>query len=235
MIPKKIHYVWVGGPLPDRLRRYLDSWHATNPDYEVVRWNEDNIDLSMPVLRSAYRRRRWSKIADIVRLQAIYEHGGIYLDTDILLRGSLDPLLEHTCFFAFQHESHPTDMVANCVFGAERHHWFIKEALNHVLALPPVPFGLERPTRTGPKLVTRLLRQRGLKQYDSTGVYVRDIFVCPKQMFFPFSWRETYAEAAVGPETLGIHFWESSWESSLPFYLRMAKTFRKRLAGAYAQ
>jgi mannosyltransferase OCH1-like enzyme len=45
MIPKRLHYVWVGSKLPAKQRDFIDSWRATNPDYEIVCWNEDNIDL----------------------------------------------------------------------------------------------------------------------------------------------------------------------------------------------
>ncbi len=83
MIPKRIHYVWVGGPLPDAQRAYIDSWRETNPDYEFTLWNESNIDFSVNLIRRAYDQRKWAKVADIVRLVAVLQHGGIYLDTDI--------------------------------------------------------------------------------------------------------------------------------------------------------
>ena len=52
-------------------------------------------------------------MADVVRLSAVYEYGGIYLDSDIQVHRSLDQLLQYNCFFAFQHENHPTDWIAN--------------------------------------------------------------------------------------------------------------------------
>ncbi len=73
MIPKIIHYVWVGGPLPASKRRLVDDWSEKNPGYELVRWSEDNIDFSVPAIGRAYREKRWSKVADIVRLMAIYK------------------------------------------------------------------------------------------------------------------------------------------------------------------
>ncbi len=77
MIPRKIHYVWVGGPLPESKARLIAGWRDQNPNYELVRWSEDNIDFSIPMLRHAYQEKRWSKVADIVRLMAVHAQGGI--------------------------------------------------------------------------------------------------------------------------------------------------------------
>jgi len=54
MIPKHIHYVWVGGPLPDEQRGYVDTWQEKNPGYEFTLWNERNIDFSVKLIKQAY-------------------------------------------------------------------------------------------------------------------------------------------------------------------------------------
>ena len=226
MIPKRIHYVWVGGKLPDAQRGYIDSWRATNPDYELVLWNEDNIDFSVDLVRRSYEERKWAKVADIVRLTAVHQQGGVYLDTDIQLYKSLDPLLHHKCFFGFQTATRSTDQVANGIVAAEPGHWFVKRALNRLLAIRSMPFGLDRPTKFGPKLITRLLYEEGLRTYSPAGVYVKDIFICPIPYFFPYSFDEAFHESCITPETYGVHFWEKSWEKDLPGWIRLAKSVR---------
>jgi mannosyltransferase OCH1-like enzyme len=223
MIPKIIHYVWVGGPLPDKQRSYIETWRRTNPSYEVVRWDESNIDLHVPIIRDAYRQRKWSTVADVARLMAVHQHGGIYLDTDFELYKPLDRLLGDRCFCAFQREAHPTDWVCNGVFGAEPGHWFVRDALDQVLRMKRRPFGIDRPTRYGPKLFTRLLRQHGLTTYSSSGVQVRDVFIHPVRVFFPFGWDEAFTVGCIAPETIAAHFWEKSWEKDVPVLVRLAK------------
>jgi hypothetical protein len=224
MIPKKIHYVWVGGPLPEKQRAFIETWRRTNPSYEVVCWDENTIDFSIPVIREAYRRGRWATVADIARLVAVHQHGGIYLDTDFEVFKPLDRLLSDRCFCAFQREADPTDWVCNGVFGAEPKHWFVRDALEQVLSLRPAPFGIERPTRYGPKLFTRLLRRRGLTAYSQRGVRIEDVFIHPVPVFFPFGWGEQFSGECIGPDTLAAHFWEKSWEKDVPVLLRAAKT-----------
>jgi hypothetical protein len=221
MIPKILHYVWVGGPMPPSQKAYLESWRTTNPDYRIMAWTEENIDFRIPLIAEAYRRKRWATVSDVVRLMAVYEHGGIYLDTDFMLFRSLDPLLKHDCFFSFQEEEPSSDWVANGVFGAVQGHWFIEKASTRQLTIPRNPFGLEKPTKYGPKLITHLLRSHGLDRYDRKGMMVQGIHVCPTTVFFPFHWTEEFNEDCIRPETVGAHFWEKSWRHSLPKPVRV--------------
>ena len=231
MIPKRIHHVWVGSTLPEAQRRCVDTWRETNPGFDLVLWNEDNIDFSHPALRAAYEKRLWAKVADIVRLKAVAESGGFYLDTDFRLFRPLDPLLGHACVFGFQTQEASADWVANGMMAAGPGHWFIVRALERLLSMRAVPFGLDRPTRYGPKLVTRLLVEEGLRRYDSGGVRVKDVFICPTQAFFPWPFGVAFREDFVTAESYGVHLWEKSWEANLPGYIRAVKQAR-RWAGA---
>ena len=41
MIPKKIHYIWLGGkPLSSLSNICINSWREKLPDYEITEWNE---------------------------------------------------------------------------------------------------------------------------------------------------------------------------------------------------
>lgn len=102
MIPKVIHYCWFGGnPLPDNLKKYIKTWREQCPDYEIIEWNEHNYDVSKNVfMREAYTKKNFAYVSDYARLDIIYTYGGFYLDTDVELLKSLDPLRIHECFLA---------------------------------------------------------------------------------------------------------------------------------------
>ena len=83
-IPKIIHYCWFGGnPLPEITKLCLESWRTLLPDYEIVCWSEENFDVSLiPFVQEAYEAKKWAFVSDYARLFALYQYGGIYLDTD---------------------------------------------------------------------------------------------------------------------------------------------------------
>lgn len=46
MIPKKIHYCWLGrGKKPKLAKKCIARWKKYCPDYEIIEWNEDNFDI----------------------------------------------------------------------------------------------------------------------------------------------------------------------------------------------
>lgn len=102
MIPKKIHYCWFGGnPKPQLVLDCMESWKKFCPDYEIIEWNESNYDVNFcENSRYAYEAKKWAFVSDIARIKIIYEQGGIYLDTDVLLKNSLDDLLCYDAWFA---------------------------------------------------------------------------------------------------------------------------------------
>lgn len=229
MIPAILHYVWVGGPLPQEQQDFIQTWRMTNPSFQVMQWDETNIDMSHPMIKDAYRKKKWAKVADIARLQIVAKMGGIYLDTDFRVFKSLEPMRQHKCFYAFQEAEPSTDWVCTGAFGAEPDHWFIKKALADLLSMRSIPFLPERPTTFGPKHITRMMRAEGLDHYSPDGVMVKDVFIAPVPVFFPFHYTETFTPACITEETLAAHFWAKTWESSIPLWIRLAQDGRNRL------
>lgn len=129
MIPKKIHYCWFGNnPLPEFAQRCIASWKKFCPDYEIVEWNERNYDIEQAPLyvRQAYERKKYAFVTDYVRLQLIYDNGGVYFDTDVQLIKPIDRLLEHSAFFGMD-----TTYKINTGlgFGAVKGHHLVKELM----------------------------------------------------------------------------------------------------------
>ena len=84
MIPKKIHYVWFGNEKNKLMKRCIDSWKKLN--YEVYEWNEKTYDINKnDFVKEAYKKQNWAFLSDYIRLDVLYNLGGIYIDTDVLL------------------------------------------------------------------------------------------------------------------------------------------------------
>lgn len=100
LIPKRIHYCWFSGnPMPYSLEKCVESWRKHCPDYEIIRWDESNYDVSWNLyMKQAYECRKWGFVPDVARLDLLYRYGGIYLDTDVELLKSLDDLLHVPAF-----------------------------------------------------------------------------------------------------------------------------------------
>lgn len=100
VIPKRIHYMWLGGmEIPQSLQQCIDSWRKFCPDYEIIRWDESNYDVEKcGYMKQAYQNKRYGFVPDYARLDILYRYGGIYMDTDVELVRNLDNLLYQEAF-----------------------------------------------------------------------------------------------------------------------------------------
>ncbi len=96
MIPKVIHYCWFGDNKPPKIvDKCIESWTKILPDYEIRKWDESNYDVNKtPFTEEAYTYRNFAFVSDYARWDILYNYGGIYLDTDVLLIKDITPLLE---------------------------------------------------------------------------------------------------------------------------------------------
>lgn len=99
VIPKIIHYSWFGNKKPESIARNIENWKTLCPDYEFIEWNESNYDVTKnKYMYQAYQKKIWGFVSDYLRLDVLYQYGGIYLDTDIELLKRPDELLYQNCF-----------------------------------------------------------------------------------------------------------------------------------------
>lgn len=127
-IPKIIHYCWFGkNDLPENVKKNIDVWKKMCPDYTIMQWNENNFNIECnDFVKEAYKTKKWAFVSDYVRLYALYEYGGIYMDTDVELVKNLDPFLNDNVFFGF--ESNKT--ISTAVIGSKEKNNFIKKILD---------------------------------------------------------------------------------------------------------
>lgn len=143
MIPKKIHYCWFGrGEMPELVMQCIASWHRHMPEWEYRLWTEASLSQTlshlkggedywleyMPVyVREAYVAKKYAFVSDYVRLWALEQEGGVYLDTDVEVLKSFDSLLNDTAFIGL--EESLALLPGTCVMACEAHCQWAKDML----------------------------------------------------------------------------------------------------------
>ncbi len=198
-IPKLIHYFWVGGnPLPDRLKRYIESWHKFCPDYEIKLWNEDNYDFTAnKYTAQAYGQKKWGFCADYPRLDVIYRYGGIYLDTDVELVRNLDPLLKYNLFAGFEGASR---VAFGLGFGATAGNAVIKKNMEYYESLSFVNEDGSLNLTPSPAYQSAVLEDLGYNLNNTTQIRNNSIIL-----------NSSYFAPVYESPVFSIHHYEGSW------------------------
>ncbi len=203
MIPKKIHYCWFGrGEKPKLAKKCICSWEKYCLDYEIIEWNEDNFDINMNgYTKWCYENRKYAFLSDYVRLWVVYQHGGLYFDTDVELKRNPDFLLDNEAFFGFENNQ----IVATGLgFGSVPGGIILENMLSEYEPLLDGKSG----TIGCPILNTQALLKLGLKtngEYQELPCGV----IYPKQYFNPYE--STTGRLEMTKNTVSIHWYTGSW------------------------
>ena len=127
MIPKIIHLCWMSGdPFPSDIQKCIDSWKRILPDYEIWLWDTKRFDLSTSVwVTEAYDKKKYAFCADYIRMYALLNHGGVYLDSDVEVLRSFNDLLTLPYFIGYESKQY----FEAAVIGAEKGNPFIGDVL----------------------------------------------------------------------------------------------------------
>ncbi|MDY2682243.1 MAG: glycosyltransferase [Faecalibacterium prausnitzii] len=205
MIPKIIHYCWFGKKdLPPEAKRCIASWKKMCPDYDIIRWDENNFDVNQnPFIKAAYEAKKWAFVSDYARLKVVYDNGGIYLDTDVELRKNLDSLREHGCYIGIQQNEFLCN--TGLGFGATKSNPVVLKMLE---SYDDLTFSESHTLELScPLLNNAVIRSYGLVS-NTEITDLPEVTVYPPQYFDPYG-----GENLLCNETYSVHHYAASWTS----------------------
>lgn len=205
MIPKIIHYCWFGKkPLTDEVKAYIETWKRHFPDFEIKRWDESNFDVNaMPYTRQAYFAKRFAFVSDVARLAALYSDGGIYLDTDILIKKRFpDEWFRLDGFGSFEHDKY----VQTGVIASAPGHPIIKEFLDSYVSRKFFK-GFHYDIVTNVAYFTKIMEDRGFVMNNKSQI-IDGFRIFPQQLLCANDWvKGRYDDDT----TFAVHDFQGSW------------------------
>lgn len=213
MIPKIIHLCWLSGdPYPADISRCLATWREQLPDYEVRVWDTKAFDIASTTwTRQAFEARKYAFAADYIRLYALYNFGGIYLDADVIVYKPFDELLSLPYFIGH-------DQIRGfeaAVIGAEKGCPWIKDILDTYVGRAFIQADgscdmLPLPCRFHAVLTARGYRFTRLRQVMPYTLTPRHLFVFDGDFFNS----RNAVEVRRTPKSFCAHNYAGSWQKA---------------------
>ncbi len=241
MIPKKIHFCWLSGDeYPPLIKHCIETWHKVLPDYEIVLWDTKRFNLdSMPWVRQAFEAKKYAFAADYIRFYALYNEGGIYLDSDVEVLKSFNPLLDCKTFIGFEAA---TEMVEPAIVGAEPGMPWCKAILDYYVGKEFIP-GMDTSSVLAPIITGNAIRAT-YPDFPATipasPVKINDgeVVVCPATYFSPIKYdieknyqgkKVSSSKYSQNPETYCIHRFNASWAEKPDTKIQLWDLFKCKL------
>ena len=206
MIPKIIHYCWFGkNEKSGLINACIESWKKYLPDYEIVEWNEDNFNVNCcDYVKEAYESKKWAFVSDYARLWALYNYGGIYLDTDVEVLKPFDSFLSTKAFTGFEANDSPI----TAVMGAQPELSVFYDLMQHYDGLHFVNDDGSFNLFTNTHAISDYLIENGCKQNGKKQT-VKEITIFPQICFCPNNISRIWNKPS--SKSFAIHHFSQSW------------------------
>lgn len=210
MIPKIIHLCWFSNdPFPVEIKICLDSWKRVLPDYEVRRWTyEDAKAIGCRFIDEALAARKWAFAADVVRFYAVYKEGGVYMDSDILIKKRFDRFIPEHGFATFhEHIGQQLQLQAAFLMG-EKGNAYCKAVFDYYNLRPFLKPDGTYDLTISPVVMLDMAYARGYKPEDTEQHLEGDVVIYPGYYLTPCN-----RGVEVHPDAFALHTIYGSWRT----------------------
>jgi inositol phosphorylceramide mannosyltransferase catalytic subunit len=222
-IPKILHFIWLGSSLPERVLYCIQTWKIKHSEYEIKIWDESCLQLinwyDHKIEAAFHNAHSFAEKADYLRIQILYQYGGIYVDTDFLCLKSIDSLRQNNVEFFAGFEM-PNSWaksklyICNALMGSTAYSEILKRYFSLFQTIEEAPH-LDPNHRSGPGIISKILED-AIEEDEHCPV-----LILPCSYFYPtpYEWnwelvheRFSEFESMIQPETYAVHLWAKSWK-----------------------
>lgn len=206
-IPKIIHQVWLGSPLPEIFEPYMRSWveHHLGRDWQYKLWTDEDVEKIELDNQQYYDAvDNYGIKSDILKWEIIYRYGGVYIDMDF---ECLQPLDVFHYTYDFYTALQPLDalfvQLGAALFGARPGHPILQYCIE---SIKDDWHEMGAPKKTGPVHFTKSF-------YKAAGQDGNIDIAFPASYFYPLGCRETEVDRQqwLKKGAFAVHWWAKCW------------------------
>jgi inositol phosphorylceramide mannosyltransferase catalytic subunit len=207
LIPKIIHQIWLGSPLPEEFEMLQQTWIQYHMDRGWVYklWTDEDVaQLGLYNQEFYDDTDNYGVKSDIVRWELLYRFGGVYVDMDYECLSALDELhYTYDFYTALQPLDTTFVQLGAALVGSRPGHPILEHCIN---TIKDDWHHKGAPKKTGPVHFTKSFYAWADKNGN------KDI-AFPAFYFYPLGCRDTVDNRALWKQqgAFAVHWWAKSW------------------------
>lgn len=210
-IPKKLHFIWLGRPMPQEYNKYINSWREFHPDWEFKLWTEADLPTFNFKNRDIFDHAdNYSRKADIWCLEILEQEGGLYLNIDFQCLKRMDTFhYTYDFYIAMQPLDTNIVQIGTGLIGSAPHHPLLALAIKNIRQTEDITQII---IATGPVFFTRCFIEY-IQNHWISNPQLRDFVVLPALYFYPCGYTQRGSSPGIwyNEAAYAVHHWAGSW------------------------
>jgi mannosyltransferase OCH1-like enzyme len=206
LIPRKLHQIWLGGQLPDKWKKYTETWQRLHPSWEYKLWTDVDVDSIVITRKDVFdSAQNLGQKSDILRYEILRQQGGVYVDTDFECLKPLDDLLFLEFFTGISTDADAQLYIG--ILGSIPNHPIMVRCTENPQRAKDWRDGNEILLTTGVFYFTRCF-------FEIVNRETKGVVAFPMSFFYPFPNHLRFTDTAytyIKPNSYAIHHWKTSW------------------------
>ena len=227
-IPKIIHFIWLGAPMPEWYAKNIEDWKNKNPDFEVKIWGNEEVEEFLPEMKTKtlyLASPSWGNKSDILRYEILKKYGGLYVDVDFLCLSSEFTSIHDKCSFYAGICLERSVQMNNGIMASSVGHPVLDLCIDRCTLDNPWNIACDQTKvlyQTGPWVLTESIINY-IRSWSWTAL--DNILIFPSQSFHPFPARyrdeatEELIKSYLKPWSHACHLWHASWQPTSKHYV----------------
>ncbi|MBI5273924.1 MAG: hypothetical protein HY860_02585 [Chlamydiales bacterium] len=212
-IPRIIHQIWLGSPLPKRYKKFQETWKKYHPDWKYKLWTESDLKNFKLINQKAFdKSANYAEKANIWRYEILERFGGLYVDTDFKCLQSFDLIHDFYEFYAGIATINRLTLINNGLIASIPGHPILKECIKNI---NKQPYGHGQLGRNGTIFFGHMVVQTCL---NNKSMNLHRILILPPTYFYPWPGKDApkHFNEYLLESSFAVHFWDCSWVFPVP-------------------
>lgn len=138
-IPRKLGHIWVGPRQPPT--EWMETWKRLHREWDYRLYDNNYLQhrkfSTQRQINEYLKRGQYAGVADLMRLEILYEFGGLIAPADSICLHSLDDLFTRRCAYTVYENEYLRGKLVSPIQACEPGNAFVKSLINELEKLHP--------------------------------------------------------------------------------------------------